>query len=115
MDDRQIVILVVIPLILLWIAALADAFARSDLSWPKKIAWAVAILLLPFLGVALYFIARPPNPPEGKRYGDEEQRTTAVVDTLENLRAKHAAGELSDEAYLTAKQQALGLTDQPSS
>ena len=115
MDAPLNVILVVIPLILLWIAALADAFSRSDLSWPKKIAWAVAILLLPFLGVALYFIARPPNPPEGKRYGDEEPRTTAVVDTLENLRAQHAAGELSDEAYLAAKRQAMGLTDQPSS
>ena len=113
MDSWIYLVIVGIPLILLSIAAIADAFQRPDLGWGKRIGWTAAVILLPYLGVIIYFAARPPNPPEGKRYDEEEPRAAAIVDTLEQLHAQHAAGTLSDEAYLEAKRQALGASTAP--
>ncbi len=46
-----------VPLIMLWGFALVDLF-RRDMSGVAKALWAIAIVLLPVLGIILYFALR---------------------------------------------------------
>ena len=113
MDDSVIYIAAVaLPLLLLLVAAIADIYARPDLSWAKRLLWTAVVILLPYIGVAAYYITRPLRQPEGKKYGDEVPRTDATVDHLEALKERHESGDLDDEGYLAAKRSALGLEDE---
>jgi ABC-type uncharacterized transport system permease subunit len=53
-------VLVVVGLIVLWVATLADVFRRSDLSVLAVAIWTVAIIIFPFIGTLVYIVARPP-------------------------------------------------------
>jgi Phospholipase_D-nuclease N-terminal len=46
-------------LIWMFVAAFADIFRRRDLSGVAKAGWLLLIVLLPFLGILIYVIARP--------------------------------------------------------
>ena len=46
-------------LIWMFIGVFADIFRRRDLSGGAKAGWAFLIVVLPFLGVLIYLIARP--------------------------------------------------------
>jgi hypothetical protein len=52
-------ILIYVPLILLWVFTLVNLSHREDLSGTAKGLWAVAIVLLPLIGMLIYFITRP--------------------------------------------------------
>lgn len=74
--------LIVIPLLLIWILTLVDLFRRHDLSTGRKVLWALVVLVLPVIGVIIYFIARPPQPTDRSaaldshdpRFADEAMR-----------------------------------------
>jgi hypothetical protein len=55
-------VLIAIPLLLIWVLTLVDLFRRHDLSTGGKVLWAVVVLILPVVGVIIYFVARPPQP-----------------------------------------------------
>jgi hypothetical protein len=55
-------VLIAIPLLLIWVLTLVDLFRRHDLSTGGKVLWAVVVLILPVIGVIIYFFARPPQP-----------------------------------------------------
>jgi hypothetical protein len=55
-------VLIATPLLLIWVLTLVDLFRRQDLSTGRKVLWAIVVLILPVLGVIIYFIARPPQP-----------------------------------------------------
>ncbi len=59
-----ILLAVVIPLVLLWVFTLRDVFKREDLHGPATVMWVLVIILLPFLGMVIYFVTRPPTPME---------------------------------------------------
>jgi hypothetical protein len=103
------VIAIVVPLLLLWVAAFVDLFRRKDISVLRKTLWATLILLTAYIGIAIYFVARPIRAPEGKRYGTTAPRTRGIVDDIEELREQHAEGSIDDEAYVTQKRLLLGL------
>jgi hypothetical protein len=46
--------------VLIWALALVDLF-RRDWSTPVKVIWALAMLVLPVVGVIAYLIVRPPS------------------------------------------------------
>ena len=46
-------------LIWMFIGVFADIFRRHDLSGGAKAGWAFLIVVLPFLGILIYLIARP--------------------------------------------------------
>lgn len=46
-------------LIWMFIATFADIFRRRDLSGVAKALWVLLIVILPFLGILIYVIARP--------------------------------------------------------
>ena len=102
------VIAIVVPLVLLWVAAFVDLFRRKDLSVLRKALWAALILFTAYVGIAIYFIARPIQAPEGKRYGTTAPRTLKIVDDIERAQSKHAEGSIDDATYVTQKRILLG-------
>ena len=89
-------ILAVIPLAVGAVLAAIDVAARADLSWPRRIFWWVALLVVPPIALGLYVFVRPARhratvAPEVT--GTE--RATAVVDLVE----RHSDGEIDDHVY----------------
>jgi hypothetical protein len=56
---RILIIAAVILFLIMWVRALIDVFRRGDLSVAAKAAWAVVMLLIPFIGLLLYYMLRP--------------------------------------------------------
>jgi hypothetical protein len=54
-------VLIAIPLLLIWVLTLVDLVRRHDLSGSRKVLWALVVLLVPVVGVIVYFVARPPQ------------------------------------------------------
>jgi hypothetical protein len=55
-------VLIAIPLLLIWILTVVDIVRRHDLNTSRKVLWALVVLLVPVVGVIVYFVARPPQP-----------------------------------------------------
>ena len=96
--------LIFIPLIMMWVFALADLFRRQDIGGATRVLWLFAIIVLPFLGVIIYFLVRQPT--------EEEQRAMAAAaptaggsasDELERLAGLHEKGTINDEEYKKLK------------
>ena len=56
---RILIIAAVILFLILWIRAVIDVFRRSDLSGAAKAAWAIIMLIVPLIGLLMYYILRP--------------------------------------------------------
>jgi Phospholipase_D-nuclease N-terminal len=56
---RLLVIAAVVLFLVLWVRAVIDVFRRGDLSTAAKAAWAIIMLLLPFIGLLFYTMMRP--------------------------------------------------------
>jgi hypothetical protein len=54
-----LVLIVVMPIVVMWIACLIDVISRPDLSGWAKAAWMLFILFLPLIGSITYVIMRP--------------------------------------------------------
>jgi hypothetical protein len=50
--------IVLLPVLALDIAAIADLLIRRDISLGRKLLWALVILLMPALGATIYLLAR---------------------------------------------------------
>jgi hypothetical protein len=57
MSDR-LAWVILLPVIALDIAAIADLVIRKDLKVGTKLLWGLAVLLLPALGATIYLLAR---------------------------------------------------------
>ena len=77
-------VLIAIPLLLIWVLTLVDLFRRHDLNGSRKVLWALVVLLVPVVGVIVYFVARPPQPT------DRPPTSDAVGDqSYEPIRRRH--------------------------
>ena len=57
---RILIIAVVVLFLIMWVRALRDLFgSRPDLGGGAKVAWAVAMLVFPFIGLLVYMLLRP--------------------------------------------------------
>jgi hypothetical protein len=45
--------------LVLWVRAVIDVFRRPDLGGGAKAAWAIGMLVVPFLGLLVYTLLRP--------------------------------------------------------
>lgn len=109
-----LLLLIWIPLIMLWLFALMDLARRADLGGLAKGLWAVAIVLLPIVGMLVYFIMRPH---EAEEYADatvrmEEIRSETLgvddsIDQLERLGDLKESGALTDEEFASMKRKIL--------
>jgi len=50
---------VIVLFLFLWVRAVIDVFRRPDLSGGGKAAWAVGMLVFPFIGLLIYTMLRP--------------------------------------------------------
>ena len=110
MEQFLYLYLFVVPLLLLWAVALWDNWRRTSRSVGAKIAWSAAIVLLPVVGVAVYFASRP-VPPPNRRERPGEGTTSGIVDELRELQDAHDRGDLDDEEYAAEKARLFGLSD----
>ena len=56
--DVFFLLLIWIPLITLWVFALADIFRRDDLRGVTKALWVACIVFIPYFGSFLYLMSR---------------------------------------------------------
>jgi Phospholipase_D-nuclease N-terminal len=56
---RILIIAAVILFLILWVRAVIDVFRRGDLSGGAKAGWAIIMLLVPLIGLLLYYMLRP--------------------------------------------------------
>jgi Phospholipase_D-nuclease N-terminal len=56
---RILIAAVVVLFLVLWVRAVIDVFRRGDLSTSAKGAWAIIMLLVPFVGLLVYTLVRP--------------------------------------------------------
>jgi uncharacterized membrane protein len=56
---RFIILVVVVFFLVLWVRAVIDLFRRRDLSTSGKAAWAIIMLVFPFVGLLVYTLLRP--------------------------------------------------------
>jgi len=98
----------------IFITVVADIFRRDDMTGWKKAAWLVLIIVLPFLGILIYVIARPKMTAQDVRLmtqAEAAQQAAAGVSTadeLSKLKQLHTQGVLSDSEYESLKQKAIG-------
>jgi Phospholipase_D-nuclease N-terminal len=62
---RILIIAAVILFLILWVRAVMDAFRRQDLSGAAKAAWAIIMLLVPLIGLLMYYMLRPSDAQTG--------------------------------------------------
>ena len=56
---RIVIAAVVVLFLFLWVRAVIDVFRRPDLSVGGKAAWAIGMLVFPFIGLLIYTMLRP--------------------------------------------------------
>ena len=106
--------LIFIPLIMLWIYTLADLFRRTDLKGWHTALWVLFIVLLPILGMLVYFIVRPVTEQDlemQESYREEVEASQAanVADKLHKLAGLRDKGDITQQEF--DKQKAKLLKD----
>ena len=56
---RILIVAAVALFLVLWVRAVIDVYRRTDLSTSAKAAWAILMLILPFVGLLIYTMLRP--------------------------------------------------------
>jgi Phospholipase_D-nuclease N-terminal len=56
---RILIVAAVGLFLVLWVRAVLDLLRRPDLSGVAKAAWAIGMLVLPFIGLLVYTMLRP--------------------------------------------------------
>jgi len=120
-----LMLMIFVPLIMLWIFTLVDLFQRADLSGIAKALWAVAIVLLPLIGMLIYFILRDsetsayakiplesrqaPVPAAPSELEPSSPGAADVADQLERLADLRDRSILSDDEFQREKDKLLGV------
>jgi energy-coupling factor transporter transmembrane protein EcfT len=97
-----------------------DLFRDRELSGWAKAGWLVFIIILPFLGVFVYLIARgskmqqrdvqdaQANEAAFRSYVQDAAGSTSAADQLTQLADLHSRGVLSDDEFAAEKAKILG-------
>lgn len=105
----------------LLITVCTDLFSDHEVSGWGKAAWVFFLVILPFLGTLVYFIARGggmqkralARAAENKAAFDAYVKTTAAeanpADQLEKLSRLHETGKLTDTEYASLKAKVVGV------
>jgi hypothetical protein len=97
----------------MFIAIFADIFRRNDLSGGVKAGWIILIVILPFIGILIYMIARPRMTEQDRQMLAEvqgQQRRAAgysAADEVAKLATLRDEGKITAEEYETQKARAL--------
>ena len=97
----------------MFITVFADIFRRNDLSGGAKAGWIILIVLVPFLGILIYMIARPKMTEQDKEMiaaAQEQQRRLqgySAADEIAKLATLRDEGKITPEEYEAMKAKAL--------
>ena len=97
----------------MFITIFADIFRRNDLSGGAKAGWIILIVLVPFLGILIYMIARPKMTEQDQEMlaAAQEQRRRldgySAADEIAKLATLRDEGKITPEEYEAMKAKAL--------
>jgi hypothetical protein len=97
----------------MFIAAFADIFRRDDLTGWGKAGWIVLIVIVPFLGILIYMIARPKvvageyGPMVGERRAHGAVAGQSPADQIATAAKLHDEGKITADEFEQLKHQAL--------
>ena len=97
----------------MFIAIFADIFRRNDISGGVKAGWIILIVILPFIGILIYMIARPKMTEQDRQMlaeVQEQQRRAAgysAADEVAKLAKLRDEGKITPEEYEAQKAKAL--------
>lgn len=98
----------------MFISVFADIFRREDISGWGKAGWIFLIVILPFLGILIYLIARPKMTEQDKRMMmemQEQQRRVSgysAADEIAKATELRNSGAITEEEYQELKRRAMG-------
>jgi type VI protein secretion system component VasK len=111
-------------LIWFWLLVIifGDIFRSHDLGGAAKALWVIFVIVLPFLGIFVYLIARGGKMHERAAEQAQQQQKafdayvkqaagtsgSSNVDALATLASLHANGSLTDDEYASQKAKLLG-------
>jgi len=84
------------PLLALWAYALSEVIRRTDLTGARKLAWLLALILVPVLGLAVYVVARPTR----ALYTEQPTTGFSAAEHIVRTAERRQRGELTDDEYL---------------
>jgi hypothetical protein len=97
----------------MFIAIFADIFRRNDISGGAKAGWIILIVLLPFLGILIYMLARPKMTEQDRQLMMEAQEAQhrmegySAADEIAKLSKLRDEGKITVEEFETMKQRAM--------
>jgi len=100
-------------LIWMFIGVFADIFRRNDIHGGAKAGWVILIVLLPFIGILIYMIARPKMTEQDKEmmagYAEAQRRASGYSAAEEIAKANElkASGAITAEEFEEMKRRAL--------
>jgi len=109
------VLMIMIPLMCIWVFSLADIFARMDLPGWAKALWVIVVIILPLLGMLVYFIVRPQTARElavDQAYHRGGPRAALAADStkkLQKLSELKDKGDITQEEFEKQKAGLLGI------
>ena len=102
------------------ISVIADIFRAEDLSGGAKALWVIFVILIPWLGVLAYLLARGPGMAErgyqqaaareqaARAYIQEAAGGTSTADEIKKLADLKTSGVISDAEFEAQKAKLLG-------
>lgn len=100
-------------IIWMFIQAFMDIFRRENLTGWGKAGWVLLLVVLPFLGILIYMIARPKNTEQDQRMMAEAQSVQArvvggsAIDDVEKAHTLLEKGAISQAEFDSIKAKAL--------
>jgi phospholipase D-like protein/putative oligomerization/nucleic acid binding protein len=88
----------------MFIAVFGDIFRRDDLSGGGKAGWIFLIVILPFLGILIYLIARPKMTEQDKRMMEQQQEMQRRLSGYSAADEIAKASQLRQEGAITAEE-----------
>src|SRR4051812_50209601 len=88
----------------MFIGVFADIFRREDLSGWGKAGWIFLIVILPFLGILIYMIARPRMTPQDARVLGEAQEYQRRFSGYSGAHENEKLAQPPEERKLTAEE-----------
>jgi hypothetical protein len=113
--DAFFLLLIYVPLIMLWIFAVADIFRRDDIGGMSKALWCAVVIILPYLGTFIYLLMRRPGGTAEERKEIEVANREFVqqyapadsASQLATIADLHDRGKLTDDEFATEKARLL--------
>ncbi len=99
MNDWLVLLIVSVPLIVGTILALTEVvLRRPDLSAARRLLWVVALVVVPYVSLLVYVVARPTRGRVVGRTGPDSSPDTDLDARLTAIE-QHVAGLIDDDEY----------------